>query len=198
MIYSILTKHQYIILNTLVLVTCFSFYQPSSGLCLLYAMLLYAMAVEIFTGSSSASGKRKYRIGISWLSGIGPSRVDSWRLPLAFLITLEIVRTGDSVSEFSELLRGVPSETNGAQVNIMTCHITSDKLQEPLITKQIQKSFIRTLHEKCFSQLTYVLQYQQFSMSLFDKFSDEFGICVKQHQHGFLISCIKYTKNTWK
>ena len=34
--YYVLTQHQYIIINTLVLATCFGFYQPSSGLCLLY------------------------------------------------------------------------------------------------------------------------------------------------------------------
>ena len=133
------------------------------------------MAVEIFTGSSSASGKRKYRIGISWLCGICPSGVDSWRLPLAFLITLEIVGTRDSVSDFSELLRGVPTETNRAQVNTMTCYITSDKLQKPLITKQILQSFIRTLYETCASKNIYVFQYKKFPC-----FSDEFGIYVKQ------------------
>ena len=36
MIYSVLAQHQYIIINTLVLATCFGFYQPSSDLCLLY------------------------------------------------------------------------------------------------------------------------------------------------------------------
>ena len=35
-IYSVLAQHQYILINTLVLATCFGFYQPSSGLCLLY------------------------------------------------------------------------------------------------------------------------------------------------------------------
>ena len=35
-IYSILAQNQYIIIDTLVLATCFGFYQPPSGLCLLY------------------------------------------------------------------------------------------------------------------------------------------------------------------
>ena len=35
-IYSVLTQHRYIIINTLVLATRFGFYQPSSGLCLLH------------------------------------------------------------------------------------------------------------------------------------------------------------------
>ena len=34
--YPVLTQHQNIIINTLVLATCFGFYQPYSGLCLLY------------------------------------------------------------------------------------------------------------------------------------------------------------------
>ena len=32
----VLPQHQYIIINTLILATCFGLYQPSSGLCLLY------------------------------------------------------------------------------------------------------------------------------------------------------------------
>jgi hypothetical protein len=72
-------------------------------------------------------------------------------LPLAFLITLEIVGTRDSVSEFSELLRGVPTETNGAHVNIMTCYITerqvtktSDNKTNPTVIHQ------NTVRNMCF------------------------------------------------
>ena len=35
-IHYVLAQHQYIIINSLVLAICFDFYQPSSGLCLLY------------------------------------------------------------------------------------------------------------------------------------------------------------------
>jgi hypothetical protein len=36
MIYSVSAQYQYIIINTLVLATCFGLCQPPSGLCLLY------------------------------------------------------------------------------------------------------------------------------------------------------------------
>jgi hypothetical protein len=53
------------------------------------------------------------------LSAIGPSGVDSWRWPLAFLITLEIVGTRDSVSKFNGVLRFVPTGRNETQIKMV-------------------------------------------------------------------------------